>query len=72
MAHTVSTMRWLTGVAMPARLPRATTSPFKKSIAGVRPRSIEFWYAGDSRLHERWLYEGDPVAGGWTKRMLYP
>jgi len=38
----------------------------------VRPRCIEFWYAGDSRLHERWLYEGDPVAGGWTKRMLYP
>src|SRR3546814_16127100 len=23
----------------------------------VRPRAIEFWYAGDSRLHERWLYE---------------
>lgn len=38
----------------------------------VRPRSIEFWYAGDSRLHERWLYEGDVVAGAWTKRMLYP
>ena len=32
---------------------------------------IEFWYAGDSRLHERCLYEGD-CAGAWTKRMLYP
>jgi len=38
----------------------------------VRPRTIEFWYAGDSRLHERWLYEGELVAGTWTKRMLYP
>lgn len=37
----------------------------------VRPHAIEFWYAGDARLHERWLYEGD-VAGVWTKRMLYP
>jgi len=37
----------------------------------VRPHGIEFWYAGDSRLHERWLYEGD-VTGAWTKRMLYP
>ncbi len=37
----------------------------------VRPDSIEFWYAGDFRLHERWLYEGD-CAGAWTKRMLYP
>jgi pyridoxamine 5'-phosphate oxidase len=37
----------------------------------VKPHHIEFWYAGDSRLHERWLYEGD-VTGAWTKRMLYP
>jgi len=37
----------------------------------VKPHRIEFWYAGDSRLHERWLYEGD-VTGVWTKRMLYP
>ena len=37
----------------------------------VRPHRIEFWYAGNSRLHERWLYEGD-VAGAWAKRMLYP
>jgi pyridoxamine 5'-phosphate oxidase len=37
----------------------------------VRPHDIEFWYAGDARLHERWLYEGD-VTGTWTKRMLYP
>ena len=37
----------------------------------VLPECIEFWYAGDSRLHERCLYEGD-CAGAWTKRMLYP
>ncbi len=37
----------------------------------VRPHRIEFWYAGNSRLHERWLYEGD-VTGAWAKRMLYP
>jgi pyridoxamine 5'-phosphate oxidase len=37
----------------------------------VKPHRIEFWYAGDSRLHERWVYEGD-VTGAWTKRMLYP
>lgn len=37
----------------------------------VRPDAIEFWYAGDFRLHERWLYEGD-CTGAWTKRMLYP
>lgn len=37
----------------------------------VMPDSIEFWYAGDSRLHERCLYEGD-CAGAWTRRMLYP
>ena len=37
----------------------------------VKPESIEFWYAGDSRLHERHLYVGD-CTGAWTKRMLYP
>ena len=37
----------------------------------VRPMSIEFWYGGNFRLHERCLYESDP-AGEWTKRMLYP
>ena len=37
----------------------------------VLPECIEFWYAGDSRQHERCLYEGD-CAGAWTKRMLYP
>ena len=36
----------------------------------VVPRTIEFWYGAEYRLHERWLYERD--AGGWTKRMLYP
>ncbi|WP_345294469.1 pyridoxamine 5'-phosphate oxidase [Luteimonas vadosa] len=37
----------------------------------VRPRSIEFWYGADFRLHERYLYERD-MAGEWSKRMLYP
>ena len=34
------------------------------------PQRIEFWRAGSSRLHERFLYErGD---GGWQLRLLYP
>ena len=38
--HTVSTTRALNGVEMPCFAPRVTTSPFRKSIAGFRPRSI--------------------------------
>lgn len=37
----------------------------------VLPRSIEFWYGAQFRLHERYLYERG-VDGVWTKRMLYP
>jgi pyridoxamine 5'-phosphate oxidase len=37
----------------------------------VVPRSIEFWYGAQFRLHERHLYERG-VDGVWTKRMLYP
>ena len=37
----------------------------------IVPRSIEFWYGAQFRLHERHLYERDD-AGSWTKRMLYP
>lgn len=37
----------------------------------VDPERIEFWYAAEYRWHERWLYERD-LAGGCTKRMLYP
>lgn len=37
----------------------------------VVPRSIEFWYGAQFRLHERHLYERG-VGGVWTKRMLYP
>ncbi|HLT43581.1 MAG TPA: pyridoxamine 5'-phosphate oxidase [Luteimonas sp.] len=37
----------------------------------VRPDRIEFWYGGQYRLHERWLYEFD-AAGQCGKRMLYP
>jgi pyridoxamine 5'-phosphate oxidase len=50
---------------------RAVPRPPRWTGLRVRPHGIEFWYAGDSRLHERWLYEGD-VTGAWTKRMLYP
>ena len=37
----------------------------------IVPRSIEFWYGAQFRLHERHLYERDD-AGKWAKRMLYP
>ncbi len=37
----------------------------------VAPRSIEFWYGAQFRLHERHLYERD-ASGKWSKRMLYP
>jgi pyridoxamine 5'-phosphate oxidase len=34
------------------------------------PQRIEFWRAGSSRLHERFLYERG--AAGWQLRLLYP
>lgn len=37
----------------------------------VVPDAVEFWYAADYRLHERYLHECDG-AGNWTARMLYP
>jgi len=37
----------------------------------VWPRSIEFWYGAQFRLHERHLYERDGRSV-WVKRMLYP
>lgn len=37
----------------------------------VDPERIEYWYAAEYRWHERWLYERD-LAGGCSKRMLYP
>ena len=37
----------------------------------VLPRSVEFWYGAQFRLHERWLYEFD-CTGQCRKRMLYP
>ena len=37
----------------------------------VDPERIEFWYGAEFRWHERWLYERD-LAGGCSKRMLYP
>ncbi len=37
----------------------------------VLPRAVEFWYAANFRLHERWLHERG-AEGEWSKRMLYP
>lgn len=37
----------------------------------VVPRAVEFWYAANFRLHERWLHERG-ADGEWSKRMLYP
>ena len=36
----------------------------------VRPSSIEFWQAGDFRLHERRLFERD--GDSWKMRRLFP
>lgn len=36
----------------------------------VIPRRIEFWQAGEFRLHTRLVYTR--TEGGWTKEMLYP
>jgi pyridoxamine 5'-phosphate oxidase len=36
----------------------------------VKPSSIEFWHAGEFRLHERRRYERD--ATGWTMWRLFP
>ena len=50
---------------------REVPRPARWTGLRVRPRAIEFWYAGRFRLHERDVYECDP-AGEWTRRMLYP
>lgn len=36
----------------------------------VVPERIEFWHAGEYRLHDRTLYERD--GDGWTRRRLFP
>ncbi len=36
----------------------------------VKPARIEFWHAGDFRLHERRLFERD--GDRWTMRRLFP
>jgi pyridoxamine 5'-phosphate oxidase len=36
----------------------------------VKPSSIEFWHAGEFRLHERRRYEQE--GDGWTMRRLFP
>ena len=37
----------------------------------VLPHAVEFWYAGEYRLHERYLHERG-ADGHWSTRMLYP
>ncbi|MBB1060053.1 pyridoxamine 5'-phosphate oxidase [Marilutibacter spongiae] len=50
---------------------REVPRPARWTGLRVRPEKIEFWYGADYRLHERQLYECDPV-GDWSQRMLYP
>jgi len=50
---------------------REVPRPPRWSGFRVVPDAMEFWYAGEFRLHTRWLYLRDP-AGAWSKRMLYP
>lgn len=41
----------------------------------VSPRSYEFWYQGDNRLHKRELFRLEPEKNGtekWIKILLYP
>src|SRR6478609_2497038 len=37
----------------------------------IVPRTVEFWYGGEDRLHERYLHEASD-AGTWSTRMLQP
>jgi len=50
---------------------REVPRPPRWSGLRVRADRIEFWYGGQHRLHERWLYEFD-LTGQCSKRMLYP
>lgn len=36
----------------------------------LTPDRMEFWHAGDSRLHDRWLYTR--AGNGWEMTRLYP
>jgi pyridoxamine 5'-phosphate oxidase len=36
----------------------------------LHPESLEFWFEGPGRLHERLLYEKS--GGGWKRTLLYP
>jgi pyridoxamine 5'-phosphate oxidase len=36
----------------------------------LKPRRVEFWKAGEYRLHDRWLYTATP--DGWDIEMLFP
>jgi len=37
----------------------------------IVPRTVEFWYGGAYRLHERYLHEASDD-GTWSTRMLQP
>lgn len=50
---------------------RAVPRPPRWCGFRVLPRAVEFWHAGNFRLHERQLHECD-AAGHWSQRMLYP
>ncbi|MCI5049811.1 MAG: pyridoxamine 5'-phosphate oxidase [Rickettsiales bacterium] len=36
----------------------------------VVPESIEYWVAGDNRVHDRWIYE--KMSEQWVRHWLYP
>ena len=36
----------------------------------LTPDRVEFWHAGESRMHDRWLYTRD--GEGWRATRLYP
>ncbi len=38
----------------------------------VTPEAIEFWQAGEFRLHDRFVYVRDAPAGGWRVERLSP
>ena len=38
----------------------------------LEPEAIEFWQAGEFRLHDRFVYVRDAAAGGWRIDRLSP
>jgi len=50
------------------------TIPRPDFWSGIRlkPASIEFWQAGEFRLHHRTVYQRDENTTTWTRTMLFP